>query len=339
MTHGRDERLPVVSLSITEKRVGQTGPDLDRLLNLALDMYGFSAPVYGHIRKRPPPTSSFFPPISHSIPGVFWVNFFGAPYVEMLGADKLRTAPCCSVRELDYGGFMLMLAPTPDEANSRKGRKMAEAVKDHLGREYFYDRSDGDSYAKLKRRTVPAFDRSRTPMEDVEPLTFASLQEIYDVPDAQQFINDVPMLVEALRERLARDVDPLDFSESSLRLLDRYLKHKWSHAAPDEDWRSPELIRELTAYTGEVVRRILRGEWVAEQLKEGGHAPLVRGEKTREKPFDPLLIVAKVVVENLEDEEGCLLAPAVEAWLSGCRSWPEIKLWWAMEIEEKRQTP
>lgn len=58
-----------------------------------------------------------------------WMNFYGRPYVERLGLDRLLSAPAWGVEFLASGGVMVALAP--DIAGV--SRDAAEAVADHLG--------------------------------------------------------------------------------------------------------------------------------------------------------------------------------------------------------------
>lgn len=74
---------------------------------------------------------------------LYWGNVFGPPYVELIGADRLRTAPAAVVTELPSGGFYVQVTGTILDLSSAEGipryRAARDAVKEHLGSEFFYE--------------------------------------------------------------------------------------------------------------------------------------------------------------------------------------------------------
>ena len=77
--------------------------------------------------------------LEEGIPGVFWGNYFGPFYVDWFGREKFDDLPCVEKRWLDSGGIFFTTAATPFEWNTPAARQMQQAVKDHLGREAFFD--------------------------------------------------------------------------------------------------------------------------------------------------------------------------------------------------------
>lgn len=257
-----------------------------------------------------------------SVPGIFWLNFFGRPYVELLGADKFRSAPCHRVEELPNGGFLLVLTPTAHEATSKDGRRCAEEVKQHLGIEYFFHPSDGDDPGEIERRgqrKTPQFDFSATPCKS--QWVPETVEE--PIPDPGQFIREVPQLVEKLRERLGDWGAKLDCSRRSLEDLDAWATEKYQETCSDEFWESKELTRELAAYLGEIVRTISGGQWTVEKPYEESDElrPVVRFRDGRKGFFNPLDEVQHVILEGFpldeeEEAEGKGFAPALWVWMT-----------------------
>lgn len=75
------------------------------------------------------------------LPGLFGVNFFGAPYVELLGRDRLLDAPNGEARPVGDGVLVVLDGKRDDEAR----RADEQAWLEHLGPEHFFVKGqDGD---------------------------------------------------------------------------------------------------------------------------------------------------------------------------------------------------
>jgi hypothetical protein len=77
--------------------------------------------------------------ISRFLPGLYWLNYFGAPYVDLIGRDKLATCPGAS--EVSGGGFVIGTAEKSGDWQSGACREREQQVLDRLGRRYFFDRN------------------------------------------------------------------------------------------------------------------------------------------------------------------------------------------------------
>jgi hypothetical protein len=89
------------------------------------------------------------------IPGVYWANFFGRIYVEMIGRQKFLSAPCFQREELEDGGFLLLTSENPLDWDKPEVQELRKAMRDHLGYEYFCDIKNPDRKCK-----IPPFDFS-----------------------------------------------------------------------------------------------------------------------------------------------------------------------------------
>jgi hypothetical protein len=93
---------------------------------------------------------------SKHLPGIYWLNFFGKPYCDLIGRDRLLSAPAAEVREVD-DGVLLRLADDPREWASPEYKAVERRVLDHIGPQYFFSKGDPE------RRTVaPPFGSLRS---------------------------------------------------------------------------------------------------------------------------------------------------------------------------------
>ena len=300
-TLGSDKQDSPAHVSFTTKPEWFTanGGDPGQLYDLAVEWYNLFRPVYGKIDVDQIPPVIWEPPITSSIPNVYWANFFGKPYVEMIGGDKLRAAPCHRIEEMSDGGIMLMLTETPEESISKEGRAKAKEVKEHLGTEYFFDPKTERYPRQLKERPIPQFDFSRLPKR----IPF-KIQDIFDGYPPQKIVQNVPDLIADLAKRLEHRGIALDYSKQSWKQIDSWLEDTHQETTSLSNWvsfaESPELWRELTAYLGETVRLRTNAEWTVEK-GSWRQEPIVRFGKGSRKRFRPILIVQEVMIEGIAE--------------------------------------
>lgn len=76
------------------------------------------------------------------LPGVFWINFLGRPYRNLLGDDRLRSVPG---KIADVGdGVIVMLGPEPGLWDDPSFAAAEQKVRDHLGTQLFFSKADPD---------------------------------------------------------------------------------------------------------------------------------------------------------------------------------------------------
>jgi hypothetical protein len=87
-----------------------------------------------------------------AIGDVFWLNYFGRPYVDLFGRETLLGAPAVWVR--DFGeGVALSIAETPWESSAAAASRRAKDIKKALGTDAFADpRSPGPA---KRRPAIP----------------------------------------------------------------------------------------------------------------------------------------------------------------------------------------
>jgi hypothetical protein len=71
------------------------------------------------------------------LPGVFSANFFGAPYVELIGRERLLDAPAEEVAAVD-AGVLVARDSDPREWDRPEREDADRRLLDHLGREHFF---------------------------------------------------------------------------------------------------------------------------------------------------------------------------------------------------------
>lgn len=77
-----------------------------------------------------------------SLPGIFWLNFFGSRYVEFIGRQRLLSAPA-RVEEVD-GGVLVALDEHPADWTSTQRQQIEEAVRGAIGNDLFYSQDAPD---------------------------------------------------------------------------------------------------------------------------------------------------------------------------------------------------
>jgi len=75
------------------------------------------------------------------LPGLFWMNFFGKPYVELIGKSRLAGAPSFSMQEIDEG-VCLKLYEDPFKWSEPLNRKAEEKALRHIGVQHFFEREN-----------------------------------------------------------------------------------------------------------------------------------------------------------------------------------------------------
>jgi hypothetical protein len=81
-------------------------------------------------------------PFPYFLRDLYWGNLFGPPYTELFGADRLRTAPAAVASEPRPGYFYLQVTEAItdlcDATALARYRQARDAVKQHLGPDFFY---------------------------------------------------------------------------------------------------------------------------------------------------------------------------------------------------------
>jgi len=79
--------------------------------------------------------------LQQSLPGLYWLNFFGKPYLTLIGRERLLSAPAYKVETID-DGVLVALDSDPAAWRTPAYRNCEERTLDHLGRKYFFQRRE-----------------------------------------------------------------------------------------------------------------------------------------------------------------------------------------------------
>lgn len=79
--------------------------------------------------------------LDESLPGLYWLNYFGPPYTKLIGKDRLLSCPAYSVEAVGEG-VLISLAASPFEWQSSEYRTRERSAIDHLGERFFFSKSD-----------------------------------------------------------------------------------------------------------------------------------------------------------------------------------------------------
>jgi len=77
--------------------------------------------------------------VRRSLPGLYWLNLFGEPYVQLIGEDRLSSADAISVQKVGSGMIVEAYAH-PDDWDSSDGRESHARIVRQLGSLFFFDR-------------------------------------------------------------------------------------------------------------------------------------------------------------------------------------------------------
>ncbi len=91
--------------------------------------------------------------LKQSLPGLYWMNFFGPLYADLIGDQRIMSTPAVTVRRCGSGA-LIILDETPLNWRDPDYKKRESEAIDHLGNQFFYCRSDPE------RKTVaPDYDK------------------------------------------------------------------------------------------------------------------------------------------------------------------------------------
>lgn len=111
---------------------------VEELLNFIVDLsrviktdYGFLAHTSQERRQSPVLTPA------ERLPGIYWANFFGRPYIEFFGREKLLATPCYKVAEINEDLILLLTAERPNAADMTERDEIINLIKEYLNQNAF----------------------------------------------------------------------------------------------------------------------------------------------------------------------------------------------------------
>jgi hypothetical protein len=81
--------------------------------------------------------------VSRYLPGLYWLTFFGQPYVDLIGRERLRICPAFACEECG-NGIAIQIAESPCDWSEAAYSAAEQRAREHLGPHYFFDRARPD---------------------------------------------------------------------------------------------------------------------------------------------------------------------------------------------------
>lgn len=84
--------------------------------------------------------------LEDGIPGPFWATFLGKPYLDLIGAERVFSAPAAEVSRVGSDCALIRLTddPTDPVRYSAEFTASRERVREHLGQQYFRRQATGE---------------------------------------------------------------------------------------------------------------------------------------------------------------------------------------------------
>lgn len=110
----------------------------ETLLNFVIDISSLITVDYGfiaHTRQERRQSPALTP--AERLPGIYWANLFGRPYIKFFGRDKLLSAPCYQVREIHRDLILLLTADSPNSDALIRNDAVVNEIKAYLNQNAF----------------------------------------------------------------------------------------------------------------------------------------------------------------------------------------------------------
>jgi len=135
--------LQVRRATIAGRPGGGWLPDCFRTLCVELSpawgYAGHAAEYWAKVMSDPPRIQAVGRDFGRHLPGVFWLNFFGRRYIDLIGADRFAGLPAAFVTAMD-DGILVRLADDPLTWTTADYAIDEGKVRDRLGRDQFFEK-------------------------------------------------------------------------------------------------------------------------------------------------------------------------------------------------------
>jgi hypothetical protein len=94
---------------------------------------------------------------SKGLPPPQWATFLGQDYVDLIGLERLKRAPCYRSTELPSGGVLIVLSESLQqfESDPLRAEEKRRALEDHIGHEWFAYIEPGEPKRILQQLALP----------------------------------------------------------------------------------------------------------------------------------------------------------------------------------------
>lgn len=133
----RRAKFNTINLWVGEEVLERNGAD-ETLLSLLLDFDAAVSSDYGYVAHRRQERRQIFPLTpAERLPGIYWANLFGRPYVDFFGFDRLSSAPCNTVTRISNHKVVLLAAASPEDTTLLDSDHVVTKIKRYLDRNAF----------------------------------------------------------------------------------------------------------------------------------------------------------------------------------------------------------
>ena len=136
-------RRPKIERRLADDWMREALETLCDALSPAWASAGHAAEYWAKVMSDPPLVEAVGRDFGRFLPGVFWLNFFGRRYRDLLGEDRLRATPAARVAMLD-DGVLIGLGRDPLSWDTPEYASEEQKVRDHLGPELFFSKAEPD---------------------------------------------------------------------------------------------------------------------------------------------------------------------------------------------------
>lgn len=193
--------------------------------------------------------------LSECLPGIYWLNFFGEVYFDWFG-EKLKQVECFKSDILNNKAIIIEAYKDPLSFDLKENKEIINNIIKCLGQENFFEKSHPQKSCKAPTFVFEQLTDSEMFLDTI----FDPVKIIF--PEPQEFLNQIPTLIESLNKKFKGKNNFADFSIEKLKIIDDYvLKRSKTIIEPWKEDESINLLRELSAYYGEFLRLNLKGNW------------------------------------------------------------------------------
>jgi hypothetical protein len=134
-------RRPKVGLSAGDRWLREAFEFLCANLSPAWGWAGHAGEYRAKVMSDPPRIEAIGRDFGRFLPGVFWLNFFGHRYRQMIGDERLRSAPAEEVAVID-DGVLIAIAGDPAAWDTPEYAVCEQRIRSHLGAELFFSKAE-----------------------------------------------------------------------------------------------------------------------------------------------------------------------------------------------------